>query len=196
MGIQATSLDGQGSLVLQRHDSATEVPYGGILTFDTVTSFPERPGVVEEVAEGALGLRGGTGFNRTEWDSLSRAVKCVHLEFLGYPYAFAPIRTSPHRTYDPVSAEPKPEGSHVPMILASLWRSAQQSPWDTLQSALKEFGSKSGLFDEIEIVEKGRKESDPFQVGVKSGGRTFNLIDVGYGVSQALPILDFSAPAA
>ena len=48
---------------------------------------------------------------------------------------------------------------------------------------------RSGLFGEIEIVNKGKKESDPFQVGVKSGGRTFNLIDVGYGVSQALPIL-------
>jgi len=54
---------------------------------------------------------------------------------------------------------------------------------------LREFGSKSGLFDEIEIVNKGKKDSDPFQVGVKSGGRMFNLIDVGYGVSQALPIL-------
>jgi hypothetical protein len=189
LGIQATSSDGLGSLVLERPNRTIEVPYVGILTFDTVTSFPERPGVVEEVAEGTLGLRGDTGLNRAEWDSLARAVHLVHLEFLGYPYAFAPIRTNPHRTYDPIGAEPKPEGSHIPMLLASLWRSAQQTQWNTLLSALKDFGSKSGLFDEIEIVEKGKKESDPFQVGVKSGGRTFNLIDVGYGVSQALPIL-------
>jgi len=75
------------------------------------------------------------------------------------------------------------------MLLAALSRSAQQAQWTALRSALKEFGSKSGLFGEIEIVNKGRKESDPFQVGVKSGRRTFNLIDVGYGVSQALPVL-------
>ena len=58
-----------------------------------------------------------------------------------------------------------------------------------MREALQEFGSRSGLFEGIEIVDKGKKESDPFQVGVKSGGPTFNLIDVGYGVSQALPIL-------
>jgi predicted ATPase len=54
---------------------------------------------------------------------------------------------------------------------------------------LSEFGSGSGLFDGIEIVNKGKKESDPFQIGIKSGGSVSNLIDVGYGVSQALPIL-------
>src|SRR5207245_6950115 len=41
----------------------------------------------------------------------------------------------------------------------------------------------------IEVIRKGNKESDPFQIGVKSGGPTFNLVDVGYGVSQVLPIL-------
>jgi predicted ATPase len=58
-----------------------------------------------------------------------------------------------------------------------------------LKSALKEFGSRSGLFEQIEVIRKGNKESDPFQIGVKSGGPTFNLVDVGYGVSQVLPIL-------
>ena len=54
---------------------------------------------------------------------------------------------------------------------------------------MDQFGSKSGLFEHIEVIRKGNKESDPFQIGVKSGGPTFNLVDVGYGVSQALPIL-------
>jgi len=58
-----------------------------------------------------------------------------------------------------------------------------------MQSALRGFGSMLGLFDAIEIVDKGEKESDPFQVGVKSGGSSFNLVDVGYGVSQVLPVL-------
>lgn len=75
------------------------------------------------------------------------------------------------------------------MLMAALSRSAQQQQWGALQSALTEFVAKSDLFEGIEIVDKGRTEGDPFQVGVKSGKRTFNLIDVGYGVSQALPIL-------
>ena len=75
------------------------------------------------------------------------------------------------------------------MLLAALSRSAERGEWAQLQARLTDFGTRSELFSGIEIVEKGKKENDPFQVGVKSGGRVFNLIDVGYGVSQALPIL-------
>jgi hypothetical protein len=80
------------------------------------------------------------------------------------PYAFAPIRTRPRRTYDPLKDVPEPEGSHVPMVLARILNS-------------------------IEVKRKGYKESDPFQIGVKTIGPTFNLVDVGYGVSQVLPIV-------
>jgi len=133
---------------------------------------------------------GGAGvFTRSDWESIDRALRSIQQEFRRRPYAIAPIRTSPLRTYDPIGAAPNPEGSHVPMLLASLSRSSNQGEWAKLRSALKEFGIKSGLFEGIGIVDKGKKESDPFQVGVKTGGPTFNLIDVGYGVSQSLPIL-------
>jgi predicted ATPase len=75
------------------------------------------------------------------------------------------------------------------MLLADLSRSSSRKEWTALTSSLKEFGIESGLFTKIEVVRKGMKESDPFQIGVKSGGPAFNLVDVGYGVSQALPIL-------
>jgi predicted ATPase len=117
------------------------------------------------------------------------ALAAIQSQFATRPYAFAPIRTSPQRTYDPVSSEPRPEGSHIPMLLATLARSASSQGWRAMQSALQDFGSKSGLFDGIEIVNKGRKESDPFQIGIRSGGPAVNLIDVGYGVSQSLPLL-------
>jgi hypothetical protein len=133
---------------------------------------------------------GGAGvFSRSDWDSIFQARRSVRREFRRRPYATAQTRTSPLRTYDPIGAAPNPEGSHVPMVLAALSRSTKKGQWTELQSAFKEFGSKSGLFGGIEIVDKGKKASDPFQVGVKTGGQTFNLIDVGYGVSQALPIL-------
>jgi hypothetical protein len=120
---------------------------------------------------------------------LAKTFNSISRAFGSRTYAMAPIRTSPARTYDPVSAEPKPEGSHVPMLLASLSRSAPRGQWAALQHELADFGSKSGLFEQIEVVRKGQKESDPFQIGVRSGGPSFNLVDVGYGVSQALPIL-------
>lgn len=104
------------------------------------------------------------------------------------PYAFAPIRTSPKRTYDPLKEIPDPEGSHVPMILAKaftpdLKKSAQ------LRSAIDAFGQASGLFTDIDIRRIGRKEGDPFQLQVKIAGSGINLVDVGYGVSQVLPII-------
>ncbi len=104
------------------------------------------------------------------------------------PYAFAPIRTKPQRTYDPVKDIPKPEGSHVPMLLAKTY-SSDKSAWATLKRTLVEFGHVSGLFDDLEIKRKGQKESDPFQIAVKALGPACNLVDVGYGVSQVLPIV-------
>jgi hypothetical protein len=51
-------------------------------------------------------------------------------------YAFAPIRirTGPQRTYDPISAESKGEGSRVPMLLAQVSRSGSNRQWESLQS--------------------------------------------------------------
>ena len=50
------------------------------------------------------------------------------------------------------------------------------------------------MFDEIAIRSFGKKDNEPFQLQVRKYARTRkgpmrNLIDVGYGVSQALPLL-------
>jgi predicted ATPase len=75
------------------------------------------------------------------------------------------------------------------MLLADLASSSSEKEWKALRTELSEFGVEAGLFDQIEVIRKGGKVSDPFQIGVKSGGPTFNLVDVGYGVSQVLPLL-------
>jgi predicted ATPase len=148
------------------------------------------PRSIGEAPEAPLDIRDAISVAVSHPDqALRQAALEILYEIQNRPYAFAPIRTSPQRTYDPVSSEPRPEGSHIPMLLATLAQSASSQGWSAMQSALQDFGLKSGLFDGIEIVNKGRKESDPFQIGIKSGGPTVNLIDVGYGVSQALPLL-------
>jgi hypothetical protein len=128
-------------------------------------------------------------FSAAQVDTISKARRSLRQEFSRQPFAFAPIRTEPKRTYDPIAAQPEPEGSHVPMILARLARSSDRAEWNKLRLALARFGSGSGLFGEIDVVQKGKKESDPFQLGVRTGGPPVNLVDVGYGVSQILPIL-------
>ena len=58
-----------------------------------------------------------------------------------------------------------------------------------MKRRLEQFGIASGLFDEIDIKKKGTSDSDPFQIYVKILNYTANMIDVGYGVSQILPLL-------
>ena len=109
------------------------------------------------------------------------------------PFAGAPVRSQPHRTYDPVRWERVPEGDHVPMRIAEL--SAQQARrWKGLKSQLEDFGKAAGLFDEIAVRHLGATGSDPFQIQVRKGSKRLkgpfrNLIDVGYGVSQVLPVV-------
>jgi hypothetical protein len=104
------------------------------------------------------------------------------------PYAFAPIRTRPLRTYDPIKEVADPEGGHVPMMLAGI-RSRDKKSWQTLRKALDNFGKASGLFGKVDVRRLGTNESDPFQLQVLIDGSVVNLVDVGYGVSQILPIL-------
>ena len=109
------------------------------------------------------------------------------------PYASAPVRSKPRRTYDPARSISDPEGDHVPMYLANMYFQ-DKSGWTKLKHALESFGQASGLFDEIHIKQLGKRESEPFQVQVRKFGDKLkgpprNLIDVGYGVSQVLPVI-------
>ena len=62
--------------------------------------------------------------------------------------------------------------------------------WKSLHDDLVKFGREAGLFADIKVKRHGRQMSDPFQLQVKvRSGSHANLMDVGYGVSQSLPIL-------
>jgi len=95
----------------------------------------------------------------------------------------APIRTKPRRTYDQVTEEFTPEGEHVPFVLSGILSDS------SARNLLERFGNESGLFNHISIKKLGNKISDPIQVLVTNSGRPANLLDVGYGVSQALPVV-------
>ncbi|MYK41340.1 MAG: DUF3696 domain-containing protein [Gemmatimonadetes bacterium] len=109
------------------------------------------------------------------------------------PYASAPVRSKPQRTYDPGRPTRDPEGDYVPMYLADVFFQDKRQ-WNSLKQKLEKFGQESGLFDEISVKSFGRKASEPFQVQIRKFGSRIkgpqrNLIDVGYGVSQVLPVV-------
>jgi predicted ATPase len=101
--------------------------------------------------------------------------------------AFAPVRTKPERTYDLKSDLPRPEGDHVPGVLRFL--ESQIDEKAIFRKEAEDFGSDSGLFKQIKVRSLGHGIADPFQILIKIAGTEKNLIDVGYGVSQVLPIL-------
>lgn len=111
------------------------------------------------------------------------------------PFASAPVRSKPRRTYDPATLSPDPEGDHVPMLLANLAiDNAYAYEWENLKQGLERFGSSAGIFDEIDVKRFAKSGSAPFQIqvrkyGEKRRGPKRNLVDVGYGVSQVLPIV-------
>lgn len=122
------------------------------------------------------------------WEFINKLLFRLEIGARSRPRAIAPIRTKPERTYDLLKDTPRPEGGHVPMYLAKL-ASSEESEWQKLKKALGDFGQASDLFKAVDVKRLGRTQSGPFQVQVEITGGPMNLMDVGYGVSQVLPIL-------
>ena len=129
-----------------------------------------------------------------DWTAVRHLLRDLHSRFAyAAPYAGAPVRSRPLRTYDPRTFTPDPEGEYIPLYLANL-RSGHSADWESLKSALESFGREAGLFDEIEIKLLGDTGGGPFEIQVRKSGRRLkgprrNLADLGYGVSQVLPIV-------
>lgn len=107
--------------------------------------------------------------------------------------ASAPVRSRPRRTYEPGLPVRDPEGAWIPLLLADL-SDRDPAAWKRLKVLLESFGRRAGLFDEIVTRPLGKRGAEPFQVrvrkfGKRSKGPFRNLMDVGYGVSQILPVI-------
>ena len=86
--------------------------------------------------------------------------------------------------------EYSPGGDHIPSLLAGMLN--EEPPSTTgikVLDALRQFGRESGLFKQVAIKKLGKGIADPFQIQIGVGGAKANLVDVGYGVSQALPVI-------
>lgn len=100
----------------------------------------------------------------------------------------APIRTKPRRIYDGIRGSYSPEGEHTPSVLKEALTS-QTTRSKRFSERLKEFGKASGLFETIVAHQFGKGNKNPFELIVKFKGAKLNINNVGYGVSQALPLI-------
>ena len=110
------------------------------------------------------------------------------------PYPFmsrfvelAPIRTKPKRTYDAPQTEYSPEGEHTPYVIKKRLTSKTQA--EAFKAFLEQAGQSSGLFKSISVQPYGRGPQAPFEMKIVLGKTPLGLENVGYGVSQALPVL-------
>ena len=138
---------------------------------------------------------GGAQTSVDNWREIDRVLAYLSNIRSQRPFASAPVRSRPRRTYDPARPARDPEGEYTPTYLNRVSRGHEER-WQRLQRRLETFGRESGLFDEIVMRSLGKDDGSPFQVQIRKygQGKTVkgpgrNLVDVGYGVSQTLPIL-------
>jgi hypothetical protein len=117
----------------------------------------------------------------------------THLKNTTRPISFSPIRSKPDRTYNPYQIKKSPEGSHIPHVLSRLAIEGGET-WKRVRERLEKFGKDSGLFSKLIVRHLGdrrTRDSDPFQIqiGFQSFKGKPNLVDVGYGISQVLPVI-------
>ena len=102
-------------------------------------------------------------------------------------FSTSPIRSNPQRTYNPTRISDDPGGDDVPMYLMQL-QANEPETWEALKEELVEFGKRSEMFENIEVKNLA-SPGEPFQLRLKVRSANSKIIDVGYGVSQILPIL-------
>jgi len=170
----------------ERHPNETEVNI----------DFESPPAQVDLMSTVIMGIFQSTKTETTRSIVLDVQARLYHLvstlmEIWQQPvYSLAPIRTKPKRTYDQVTDSFSPEGDHIPILLSRIFSDDDKKEVKaSLRQALAKFGYDSGLFKNVGLRRLGMGPSDPFQVKVMMGGRVSNLTDVGYGVSQALPVV-------
>ena len=98
--------------------------------------------------------------------------------------SIAPIRSKPKKTYDEPGTLENPEGDHIPYVI----RRIKKTKSNFFQK-IDYFGEQSGLFKNIDIKEYDDADDAPFRVNFVLKNEPLNIVNIGYGVSQVLPIL-------
>ncbi len=99
----------------------------------------------------------------------------------------APIRTRPKLTYDEYRIEYSPEGEHTPYLIKKYFRKKTEK--EEFLEFISKFGEDSGLFKTLDVKNFGRAVTSPFELDIAIDSTLLKIVNVGYGVSQVLPVL-------
>ncbi len=98
-----------------------------------------------------------------------------------------PIRSKPRRLYEGYKFTVTPEGDHIPTMIKKTIGSKIAREY--LLPSINKFGQKSGLYNEITVNKFGKEKTAPFELRVNVNGNSRRISDVGYGVSQSIPVI-------
>lgn len=101
----------------------------------------------------------------------------------------APIRAKAKRIYESYQSKFSPDGEHIPSLLRSLISKSNKKDKQKILRTIKQFGKESNLFDDIKIKNYGPSSSSPFEIIILYNNTEIKLPNVGYGVSQSLPLI-------
>lgn len=100
-----------------------------------------------------------------------------------------PLRSKPQRIYEPKKMSFSAEGEHIPTILRDIFLTKDQKDSKVIIEGLEKFGKASGLFDQIKIDQYRKSKDSPFALIFKLKNKNLKISNVGYGISQIMPIL-------
>lgn len=102
----------------------------------------------------------------------------------------APIRAKPQGVSTKIQNTYSAEGEHIPsLIRRAFGQKGEAALANRLKSVVTSFGKDSHLFDSIGVQEYGQGPTSPYEVQIQLGDHFHRLSNVGYGVSQSLPVL-------
>ena len=98
------------------------------------------------------------------------------------------IRSTPQRVYRAAQASDGPDGKGVPYRLRKI-KVSDPKRWTRIRKEVNKFGRESGLFTDFNITKLTDDDAGPFQLKFRVDGRWASIADVGYGISQTLPVI-------
>ena len=131
--------------------------------------------------------------------AISSKIDSISQKFQSGEFSFAfmaPLRAQPKRIYLLGTSMADSGAYNLPSQLITT-KHTDPSLWGRLKRSIETFGKRLGLFSQFDVIAVANgKGIGPFEMRVRGNpnqprqvGPWHNLVDVGYGVSQILPLI-------